>query len=473
MKGMWSWIKSHLWVVIFSALTLLAIPAGFVGSSMWNKSIRVAREKSVNDDFAKLKVNTTYVVDSVLPGMPKVEYSGTPNERITKTFAEWRAAQASDLKAMMDKAESINAEGHIPLIPGLFPKPEREEEMTAKVLDFAKVLMGDEQSKVPSIYDELLKAINAGGPPDAERLVESINDLRQREIDKVRTSSESQPQPLSQEQTNQIVKTLADFRMAMYQARAREISVYADRGIFFADSKDPAQPNTGVTWSTQYSSVPADFDVVDAFQAQWDLWTFRDVLLAVAKSNQDASGKPLTVEQSTVKRLERLAVQALPIYGESALSKMQAEPTATGELPLDYRRSLTGRYSSKANQQYDVRLVQLVAIVSSERLPKLIDQITKTNFMTVTNVALEKADPWQDLERGFFYGNEPIVRATLTIETIWFRSWMVPMMPTDLRYLMAVVAKEGEGEASGEAQPTTPAEGEGEAGSSRGRRDNR
>ncbi len=111
--------------------------------------------------------------------------------------------------------------------------------------------------------------------------------------------------------------------------------------------------------------------------------------------------------------------------------------------------------------------------VSSERLPKLIDQITKTNFMTVTNVTLEKADPWQDLERGFFYGNEPIVRATLTIETIWFRSWMVPMMPTDLRYLMAVVAKEGEGTASGEAQPTTPAEGEGEAGSSRGRRDNR
>jgi hypothetical protein len=473
-KGIWQWIRGHLWIVIFSALVLLMLPLGIVGSSMWNSSIREARQKAVGDDFSKLdQVRVNYVLDSVIPGTPKTEFSGTPNERITEKFREWRKSQAEDLQAMMQDAESINLEGHAPLLPGIFPEPPKEE-LTAKLLDFAKIILGDEQAKIPSIFDELLKAINAGSPPSAERVFEQINERRQREVDQLRTGPESQPQVLTQEQTQSILAKLAEYRMGLYQAGAREISVYADKGIFIIP-KESGSGSSGVMWSPQGTQLEENPDLVDCFAAQWDYWVFRDVLLAVARANQDASGKRLSVDRSTVKRIERLGVHMLPIIGESALYKMAGEPSASGEIAPDFRRSITGRFSSKANQQYDVRIVQLNAIVSSERLPQLIEQINKTNFMTVTNVALEQVDPWADLELGFFYGNEPVIRAILTIETIWFRSWIVPLMPKDLRGLLGVAAKEGEENAPAAegAEGATPPSEEGGGETPRGRRDNR
>ena len=97
----------------------------------------------------------------------------------------------------------------------------------------------------------------------------------------------------------------------------------------------------------------------------------------------------------------------------------EAAPATPGaEVKPDYKVSVTGRSTSMANPDYDVRNVVLTAIVSSERLPALLDALSRVNFNTVLEVKLADVDVKSDLEKGFYYGNDHVVRATITLETV-------------------------------------------------------
>ena len=82
---------------------------------------------------------------------------------------------------------------------------------------------------------------------------------------------------------------------------------------------------------------------------------------------------------------------------------------------------------------YDTRTVELTVVASSRDLPRLFEALGRVNYMTVVGVDLSPVDVWADLEQGYFYGDDHVVRAVVTIETVWLRSWTLPLMPDRVR----------------------------------------
>ena len=53
--------------------------------------------------------------------------------------------------------------------------------------------------------------------------------------------------------------------------------------------------------------------------------------------------------------------------------------------------------------------------------------------MTITNLSIAPASPFQAAEQGFVYGAQPISLVNMEIETLWFRKWTAAWMPTQVR----------------------------------------
>ena len=81
------------------------------------------------------------------------------------------------------------------------------------------------------------------------------------------------------------------------------------------------------------------------------------------------------------------------VAGIGALSKADA-----------IRWGQTGPVGRACGVDYDVRKAKLLLIVSSAKLPEFFDAVARTNFMTVTGIAMEKVDSWGELANGYYYG---------------------------------------------------------------------
>jgi hypothetical protein len=101
----------------------------------------------------------------------------------------------------------------------------------------------------------------------------------------------------------------------------------------------------------------------------------------------------------------------------------------------------------------DVRHATMSLIVASSKLPALVDAISSTNFMTVIGLDFSEADAWTDLERGFYYGPDHVVKATVDVETIWLRSWTEPLMPQAVKDTLTGAAATAEGSPAPAAVP--------------------
>ncbi|QYU66940.1 hypothetical protein J4558_18530 [Leptolyngbya sp. 15MV] len=168
--------------------------------------------------------------------------------------------------------------------------------------------------------------------------------------------------------------------------------------------------------------------VTTAFLWQADYWMVSDLLLAVATANS-RDGKLLSVMEAPVKRIESITLE--PLGGQRSSSGEEGMPPRA--------RSFTGRVGGGADGLYDIRHAQVTLIVSSERLPEVLDAFSRTNFITVVGVELASVDARAELDRGYFYGPDHVVRATLEIETVWLRSWMQPLMPPEVSAMLTGV----------------------------------
>jgi hypothetical protein len=123
-------------------------------------------------------------------------------------------------------------------------------------------------------------------------------------------------------------------------------------------------------------------------------------------------------------------------------------------VPLDPTISVTGRAAGQGNTVYDVRRVRMTVVVSSARLQEFLEAIARTNFMTVIDLDLADVDAWSDLKKGYFYGSEHVVKATIGIETVWLRSWMSHFMPSRMKQALNVPeAPAADGSAPAPAAP--------------------
>ncbi|GIK20104.1 MAG: hypothetical protein DYG93_07255 [Leptolyngbya sp. PLA2] len=435
MKGVLGWVKSHLVVVICTAVVVVSLPLGFVFSSRMNAKIREAAEKEGNDQLRQIQnARVSYVIPSLLPDERPVELARqAPNAALTAWVKEQRDRRAAEASGVMRRAVEFNRRGHRPLVQGLFPDPPSDATQQLRLKgELLNLLAGDSSGDRPSLYETLFAEIGAGSPPSPERVFESVRDVEERERE--RLLADSPTGQLTAEQQAKLTEQLVNRRIGEYQRRAREISVYADltsldRTGF--DKRSSLLPPPRVT-DAQGGALP---DVAELFQWQWDAWLVGDLLSAVARANTSPDGDRQDVENAVVKRIEKISVEDLPLYGDAKLPRLSAPE---GSVPLDRSTSVTGRVSSETNKLYDVRRAKMTVVVSSERLPVFLDALGQTNMITVLSVNLSEVDVWADLQKGYFYGREPVVRAELELETLWLRSWTGPLMPRYVRQRLGV-----------------------------------
>jgi hypothetical protein len=407
MKPVMAWVRSNLTIVILSALILLVLPLAFVGSSYWNAKIKRAREAEANKALNDLKsLATTYTLPSPMPGVTLVTVEHpVPNDTLTRFFREKKQELDKQVAEVVTYAEAANRKK--PLVEGVFPQPVSD----AKVWELAYLLVGRDG---PSAYAQLLKSINAGGPADARALVQSLTELQQQEEAKV--LSDAGRDKLNEDELKVLDQKLAGLRLGAYKRRAGEISVYATE-----DCLPPEVP----------SNLPDVAPTIEeCFGWQWDYWVIADILGAVDAANS-RGGQRGTVPTNVVKRIERIDL--------SKLDLSQPDPNAPASAQSS-PATITGRRSGGGNGTYDVRQAELTAIVSSARLPELLDAISRTDLMTVTGLTIDDVDEWAELENGYYYGTDHVVRVHIPIETLWLRSWSVALMPESIKAIVTSVA---------------------------------
>lgn len=404
------WVKANVPIVACSGVILLIIPAAWLGSSMWNGRIRTGREQAAAKSSSALDaLKVSYVLPAVSPGGPTVTLPmDAPNPAATTFFLESRKKISDEVGQVVSVADEINRGDHKPLIDGLFPNP-ADKLLT---LTFFETLVG--KGEKPSAYQDLLKSINAGGPADPNAIAEILNEERTQQMD--RKKAESGTDKLTTDEETDLSKRLAVLRLSEYQRHARSVSVYALPDFF------PSAPR----------AIPAEPpDVATCFRLQFDYWVVADLLKAIDLANH-ADGNRTSVDKSVVKRIERITLEpmATPQAPGAGQQPMSAGAGTSGPT------TLTGRHGGGMTALYDLRSAELWLVVSSAKLPELLGAISRTNFMTVTSIEFDDADPWTDLEQGYFYGTEHVVRAHLTVETVWLRSWTMPLTPDSIKDAM-------------------------------------
>lgn len=441
-----TWIKSNVPIVALSAAIVVILPAAWFGSSAWNRSIRDAQQTAAEKDLSQLRTaNVAYIVEPIVPDVPGVEWSGPPNPTITAFFAGVREDMLKEATAVVELAERANRSDHGVFVEGLFPTPEGSSlEVKNKSIDMARMIVPSGDPENPTAYEKLLAEIGAGAPPAPAGVSQIIADLVEGE--RMRVQAERGSPNLTADEQKLLAEKLVARRIGEYQRRAQELSVYADISIF-----PPPKKGAWTGIPTREPEKPADLEKL--FEWQFDYWTFREVLKAVAAANTRPDGTRATIPEAVVKRIVSVHVEQLPIWAENNLrarARDDLTPYGPSEvIPADYSRSFTGRASSAKNHLYDVRGAEVVLVVASARLPELVAALGRSNFITVTGMELRSIDPWSDLKDGYAYGGEHVIEATIQLETVWLRSWTEKLMPGLVKYALGIDTPEEEPGAGG------------------------
>jgi hypothetical protein len=444
MTSVLNWIKANVIIVILVVVMIAALIGLPLLSMRMNDAIKrdVASRISRN---SKIEAAGKLSID-VGGGTREI----TPNPGYLDEWKAYSKLKKEDAERIHALAIEHNRKERGVIMPELFPDPPR---------DRTEVLPEQFHGLLVQAYEDLLQRIRAGSPPTHERLLEELshaeaqfrtNDLKLGDAD-----------ALTDEQMDLLRHRLTRTRLDIYGQTAQQIGVYASlEGL--------AVP----VWVQTY--MPS---MNELFDWQWQFWTTEDLLLAVADANMAAP----SVVTAPVKRVISILpfATATPTGGGAASGDgpgmrgtgtagrgrirppeeeaggeglaasgdgdATAPPNAgapfidaTAAAPLDFNATFTGRVP---NALYDVRTVEMRLIVETARIPHVLDAIARRNFITVVDLDLVQANPYEAIRAGYFFGDAPISELTLTLETIWLREWTAPLMPQSLRAALNIKPK--------------------------------
>jgi len=463
-KGVLGWIKKNLLIVISVLVIVVLLPVGFVFSSGWNKSIKETAAEEFNKQRGQLQRagSVTYALPAVFEGEQAVNESRVPNRAVTLFYQEQKEERVEQVLRVVERGTEFNRREHGVLVEGLLPEARNERARRQLGLDMAERVSGttepDGTVVRPSVYRSLLRRVNAGQPIAPEELGATLNEFRDRETQ--RYTSQNTDASLTEEQQRSLEKDLAARRLGEYAGRANALAFYASLDAL----RDPGETGwTGVpeprqTDVTSYAPVTESI----AYGWQWDYWILSDLLEAFALANTDPMTGAATVTNGVIKRVERVKIESFEVDETAGDRDDQSgrsgardpfrgnNPQASGGPRF---QTFTGRTGGAADSPFDVRMVEVSAVVSTQKLPRLLDAIGRVNNMTVVGITLEPADVWGDLELGYFYGSDHVMRATLLIETVWLRAWTEPLMPDPVRTKLGLPPRSTDEDEDGFTEP--------------------
>ncbi|MCB9839089.1 MAG: hypothetical protein H6813_07095 [Phycisphaeraceae bacterium] len=423
MKKILSLIKSNLLSFICVVVAIVALPALIFLSSGKTSKIHNEIQSDLDGKNRTLQqVTYRYTFEPVTPASPKVEISRPPTQAMNEAMKSWGEQLRAQAAESIEVVVARNSQGKRVLVEGLLPEP-AEPVRVAKLQEIREIW--------PSAHRALVSRVGAGTPPDRATLEAKLNITWRQKLERIQSTLGAEASIDDQEK---IRAELRDQRLAEYKAAASELHFYVDPGAF-AD----VEP-----WS-QNTLPPMD----RVWDWQWTHWIHADLLKALELANTEGEWVRSLLE-GPVKRLERVSVPALQYSGESQPAPIDyASP-----IEPNWEVSETGRAAWPSIPQglYDVRYATITVLIDGARLLDVVEAISATNLMRVVRVSLTDVDPTQDIQQGYVYGAGRIVRADLTIETVWLRSWMQQYMPSSVRTALGIPAEAPEGQEQ-EEQP--------------------
>lgn len=433
MNQVLDWIKSNVFIVVFSVLMIAAmVTLPFLASGM-NQEVADEVERRARKLNELKQLESTQVAP---PGSPDESQATLVNERLIDQYRESVRIAQDDADLVLSAAMAHNQKGRSVLLDQVFPEPPS---------NLAEVMPRRFHERVMQAYDDLLAHVGAGSPPALESLREEIE---RREVQfRTHTLSKDVDDPLTEQEQRELDKVLGELRVMNYQMAAERHSMFLT-----LDALQLPQWEDG--------SLPS---LSQMYMWQWNYWVHEDVLAALRQANSrdsgDESGRLLPVLAAPVKHVKRITVseQAPPSNDASGGGSTSASVGAVGgrsvgggqrggqrggggsgavapdprsEASLDYSVSFTGRVT---NPLYDVRYVDMELVLDTARIPQVIDALARRNFMTVIDVRMTPADPYEAAAGGFFYGSDPVSNVSIRLETVWFRQWTSEFMPDSLK----------------------------------------
>lgn len=416
MKPLLGWLKSNFVIVILGILAVVPPTVAFFVAGGMNKSLVENRQKDASSALTQLRGSTVrYTLPPLTPDEEPVELSTAPNAAITEAFRAERERREAQLERVKQAAIEFNRQGRGALVEGLFPEPSPgESQLKRNEMARRAVASGTPESAYSRLFDRLRIRPTTDGGALGEQLA------AQRDGQIAQITGDQGEQALSPEQKQQLDTQMWAYRLGQYRAHAQDTVFYGDASVL------PASVPTAV------APVPPPLE--QCFAWQFDYWLIEDVLTALAQANAalDDTGVGGNVLSGVVKRVERLSIDPAPYEA--------AQPTGgnrRGDDESSGVRTLTGR-SQGSSDAYDLRFANTTLIVASAKLPVLLDAIASSNFMTVIDLDIAEIDPWRDLEQGYFYGSDALVRVDLRIEAVYLRSWTAGFMPPVIREVLGV-----------------------------------
>src|SRR5258705_1236290 len=222
MSNIIAWAKSNWVIVLPSVVVVASLPAGLLVSGGMAKGVQDELQKKASQDFIDVsKEKQTYTLPNPLkPSSNLVEHPDTLN----KGLIDWFAAQRTTLKGEADAAWAaavkFNKAQHGVIIENLFPAPEKLDDVPRRT-EFANVL-------VSTVSARLLKQMNAGLPPEQEKVTITIREF----AEQLKTRNQNMGGSDDAASRKKDASELIGRREQIYAQRAGEIKVYADAAAF-------------------------------------------------------------------------------------------------------------------------------------------------------------------------------------------------------------------------------------------------
>jgi hypothetical protein len=414
-------VKKNLISIICGVIALVAVGAlyypvsGYYDELRTEADQRVAVYNSLNTLRTKPRtLPVTSLTDTTAPPL-----EGYPTQAVINAWRGVTDKIKLESDQMYQTAIDLNKAGHEVLEPDALPSGG-----VAALGEFRRKY----QTEMITITPEARKVsmvgriLGAGAPPTVA------------EIEEARRAAEAELRRGAAGFNAEILKQQLDDRKSKIPRELREKA--AKENKMYAQF-DPAP---AVPMLPELSSSTTAITAEAVFRAQMTMWVQRDVLKALAAVNKDAT----EVANAPVKHLFSLRVSDASInaFG-SSLSMAQsfaggAPPTTepSQDLPKNPNASLTGR---RSNGVYDVLRFNLRIFVEAEQVPRVLQELSRNQFITVINVNQQSVDlgRWQAF--GYFYGDKPLVQLDLSGEELFMRAWTIPLMPKGVKLALGLI----------------------------------
>jgi len=462
MNKILGFIKSNLVIVISVVLIMAFLPTGYVFASKWNKKVYEEANAAYSKEKRTLtsKGKITYSLPAVLEGETDLSETRAPNHAVTEFYKAHKEEREGEVGEVVERGTEFNRGEHVELVPGLLPKASDDRTLVRLAREMGEAITGT--NAVPSVYQRKLQRLNAGSPPTPESLTATLEDFKNRE--QMRYENSNANGKMNQAQSDQLDKDLISRRLGEYIGRAKTLTFYCSPDAFVNGETGVSTGRTNTRTISEYSVIPAKLPPLSTIDEGlilnwlWDYWIVSDVLDSVALANTDAQTGAKAIPDAPIKSIESIRISKIEVPTAVAISTDSSAGSMSGQFASGGRdnrggggqsntdspiveevgTSFTGRIGGQATSAFDIRTIELVVVADSRGLPGLIDAMGKTNYMTVIGLDLAPVDIWSDIEQGYYYGDDHVVRATITIESVWLRSWLEPLMPDGIKQALGI-----------------------------------